>query len=136
MNTGLTQLGAPPPVASVRYENMRVHTPNRTYTRCKHAQAWLEPYNDGSLPNARIRSMVLRTCKLLPIDTAREDMKSQLKKSQVGYGRDGMSSLSSSLCQGLGGSWVRVHAGMNSLSSLLQGVDFRWVTGVKAWSHG
>mmetsp|Transcript_25094 Transcript_25094/g.54577 ORF Transcript_25094/g.54577 Transcript_25094/m.54577 type:complete len:489 (-) Transcript_25094:841-2307(-) len=47
-------------------------------------KAWLEPYKDGSLPNVRIRSSILRACKMLPIDTTREDMKGQLKKSQLG----------------------------------------------------
>ncbi|KAG1669203.1 hypothetical protein FOA52_001454 [Chlamydomonas sp. UWO 241] len=47
-------------------------------------KAWIEPYADGSLPNSKIRTMVLRACKLLPIDTNREDMKGQLKKSQLG----------------------------------------------------
>eukprot|EP00798_Chlamydomonas_sp_ICE-L_P021242 gene21242-28158_t len=47
-------------------------------------KAWLEPYSDGSLPNVKVRGCVLRACKNLPIDTHREDIKSQLKKSQLG----------------------------------------------------
>ncbi|GAX85985.1 hypothetical protein CEUSTIGMA_g13401.t1 [Chlamydomonas eustigma] len=47
-------------------------------------KAWVEPYADGSLPNARVRAAVLRGCQLLPIDTTREDMKAQLKRSELG----------------------------------------------------
>ncbi|KAL6756903.1 hypothetical protein V8C86DRAFT_2637178 [Haematococcus lacustris] len=47
-------------------------------------KAWLEPYRDGSLPNHKVRAAVLRACQALPIDTSREDMKENLKKSQLG----------------------------------------------------
>mmetsp|Transcript_5642 Transcript_5642/g.9840 ORF Transcript_5642/g.9840 Transcript_5642/m.9840 type:complete len:501 (-) Transcript_5642:850-2352(-) len=47
-------------------------------------KAWLEPYADGTLPSVRLRTALLHACKVLPIDTAREDVKESLKKSQLG----------------------------------------------------
>lgn len=47
-------------------------------------KGWLEPYPDGSLPNVRVRTAVLRVLSSLPVDTRMEDMKELLKRSQLG----------------------------------------------------
>lgn len=47
-------------------------------------KAWLELMPDGTLPNARIRESVLRLLGQLPVDTALEDRKEQLKRSGLG----------------------------------------------------
>ncbi|KAF5831103.1 hypothetical protein DUNSADRAFT_13610 [Dunaliella salina] len=47
-------------------------------------KSWLEPYGDGTLPNVRVRQAVLKACKALPIDTGREDIRDNLKRSQLG----------------------------------------------------
>ncbi|PRW61505.1 IWS1-like protein [Chlorella sorokiniana] len=47
-------------------------------------KAWLELMPDGTLPNARIRESVLRLLCQLPVDTALEDRKEQLKRSGLG----------------------------------------------------
>lgn len=47
-------------------------------------KAWLEPMPDGSLPNERVRSAVLRVLQQLPIDVTDEGRKDQLKRSGLG----------------------------------------------------
>ncbi|KAK9834014.1 hypothetical protein WJX81_002979 [Elliptochloris bilobata] len=47
-------------------------------------KAWLEPMPDGSLPNERVRSAVLRVLQQLPVDVADEGRKDQLKRSGIG----------------------------------------------------
>ncbi len=39
---------------------------------------------DGSLPNERVRSAVLRVLQQLPIDVTDEGRKDQLKRSRIG----------------------------------------------------
>ncbi|GLI64067.1 hypothetical protein VaNZ11_007231 [Volvox africanus] len=47
-------------------------------------KGWLEPYHDGTLPNVRVRTAVLKGLQILPIDTSHEDHKEMLRKSQLG----------------------------------------------------
>ncbi|GFR40107.1 hypothetical protein Agub_g661 [Astrephomene gubernaculifera] len=47
-------------------------------------KGWLEPYFDGTLPNVRVRTAVLKGLQALPIDTTHEDHKEMLRKSQLG----------------------------------------------------
>ena len=48
-------------------------------------RAWLEPFQrDHSLPNAKIRSVVLRLLKQLPIDMSDPRGKSLVKESGIG----------------------------------------------------
>ncbi|GLC34484.1 hypothetical protein PLESTB_001256100 [Pleodorina starrii] len=47
-------------------------------------KGWLEPYHDGTLPNMRVRTTVLKGLQKLPIDTRHEDHKEMLRKSQLG----------------------------------------------------
>lgn len=47
-------------------------------------KGWLEPYHDGTLPNVRIRTAILKGLQLLPVDLGLEDHKEILKKSQLG----------------------------------------------------
>ncbi|KXZ47063.1 hypothetical protein GPECTOR_38g300 [Gonium pectorale] len=47
-------------------------------------KGWLEPYFDGTLPNVRVRSAILKGLQTLPIDTSHEDHKEMLRKSQLG----------------------------------------------------
>ncbi|KAG2501162.1 hypothetical protein HYH03_000977 [Edaphochlamys debaryana] len=47
-------------------------------------KGWLEPYFDGTLPNVRVRTAVLKGLQTLPIDTRHEDHKEMLRKSQLG----------------------------------------------------
>lgn len=46
--------------------------------------SWLKHYPDGSLPNTRVRSAVLRILQNLPIDTTLEEYRTYLKESQIG----------------------------------------------------
>eukprot|EP00854_Cymbomonas_tetramitiformis_P019388 gene19388-23180_t len=45
---------------------------------------WLSPLPDGSLPNLRVRSALLRLIGILPIAVEKIDVREQLKKSQLG----------------------------------------------------
>lgn len=45
---------------------------------------WLYPLPDGSLPNIRLRTSLLRILDTLPIDTHHEHRKEQLKRSKLG----------------------------------------------------
>lgn len=48
-------------------------------------RTWLEPFErDRSLPNAKIRSVVLRLLKQLPIDMSDPRTKQHVKDSQIG----------------------------------------------------
>eukprot|EP01023_Acetabularia_acetabulum_P009955 TRINITY_DN1451_c0_g1_i1.p1 TRINITY_DN1451_c0_g1~~TRINITY_DN1451_c0_g1_i1.p1 ORF type:complete len:380 (-),score=101.27 TRINITY_DN1451_c0_g1_i1:153-1292(-) len=47
-------------------------------------KAWIEPLPDGSLPNEEIRSAVLKLLLQLPIDTALQHRREQLKLSKLG----------------------------------------------------
>ncbi|KAK9810543.1 hypothetical protein WJX72_012470 [[Myrmecia] bisecta] len=47
-------------------------------------KAWIEPMPDGSLPNIKVRSAVLRLLQQLPVDISDEGRKEQLKKSGLG----------------------------------------------------
>lgn len=47
-------------------------------------KAWIEPMPDGTLPNTKIRSSVLKLLGLLPVDCSFEDRKAQLKRSGLG----------------------------------------------------
>lgn len=45
---------------------------------------WLQPYGDLSLPNAKVRGVVLRMCKILPINTESPYIRDKLKESGLG----------------------------------------------------
>eukprot|EP01025_Chloroclados_australasicus_P021247 TRINITY_DN2231_c0_g1_i2.p2 TRINITY_DN2231_c0_g1~~TRINITY_DN2231_c0_g1_i2.p2 ORF type:complete len:425 (+),score=72.97 TRINITY_DN2231_c0_g1_i2:68-1342(+) len=47
-------------------------------------KAWIEPLPDGSLPNEEIRTAVLKLILQLPIDTALQHRRQQLKNSKLG----------------------------------------------------
>lgn len=47
-------------------------------------KAFLEPMEDGTLPNIKVRETVLRLLHQLPVDCSKEDRKDQLKRSQLG----------------------------------------------------
>eukprot|EP01024_Parvocaulis_polyphysoides_P029122 TRINITY_DN2627_c0_g1_i1.p1 TRINITY_DN2627_c0_g1~~TRINITY_DN2627_c0_g1_i1.p1 ORF type:complete len:400 (+),score=70.73 TRINITY_DN2627_c0_g1_i1:95-1201(+) len=47
-------------------------------------KAWIEPLPDGALPNEEIRSTVLKLLLQLPVDTALQHRREQLKQSKLG----------------------------------------------------
>jgi hypothetical protein len=69
------------PVSPTRPLPPTRHSPPRTAGVLK---AWLEPLPDGTLPNSKVRSTVLRLLGQLPVDCAQEDRKEQLKRSGLG----------------------------------------------------
>ena len=47
-------------------------------------KSWIEPLSDGTLPNIKIRTTVLRILQKLPIDTADMTDRTNLKMSKIG----------------------------------------------------
>lgn len=47
-------------------------------------KAWIEPLSDGTLPNIKVRTTVLKCLKQLPIDTRDQESRDYLKSSDVG----------------------------------------------------
>ena len=47
-------------------------------------KSWIEPLSDGTLPNIKIRTTVLRILQKLPIDTADVTDRTNLKMSKIG----------------------------------------------------
>ena len=47
-------------------------------------KAWIEPLSDGTLPNIKIRTTVLRILQKLPIDTGNDGDRANLKNSKIG----------------------------------------------------
>lgn len=47
-------------------------------------KGWIEPMEDGTLPNSKVRGTVLSLLTRLPIDCSFEDRREQLKRSELG----------------------------------------------------
>lgn len=51
---------------------------------CCAALSWLRPYNNGTLPNAKVRSELVALLKVLQLETTNDYVREKLEESELG----------------------------------------------------